>query len=95
MFVLADTTGANEELVTLAYKTKNGKLDWSAQYDGPGKGNDDPGDLAVLPDGSAVVITGGEAPDGSQLQDIVTIELRHVERRPSVGERVRRGFPRG
>ena len=47
------------DYATLAYSAGSGTLVWSRRYNGPGNGEDGAAAVAVSPDGSRVVVTGG------------------------------------
>jgi hypothetical protein len=74
VYVLAQGPGdgTGSDIVTIAYDAVSGGQDWAVRYNGPGNGDDYPSDLAVVPDGSAVVISGVQTPVGSSFFDIVT-----------------------
>jgi DNA-binding beta-propeller fold protein YncE len=51
--------GADQhDYVTIAYRTSDGSAAWTRIYDGPATGTDEPGRLALSPDGTKVFVTG-------------------------------------
>ncbi|MFI6821931.1 S8 family serine peptidase [Micromonospora sp. NPDC050187] len=76
LFVTGDSEGegTKADFVTLAYDTTTGKRSWVQRHNGLVNGVDAAWDLAVTPDGSRVVVTGGSADkqsggDGSVMVD--------------------------
>jgi hypothetical protein len=72
VYVLGQTprSGTGQDIVTISYNATTGVQAWAKFLDSPTHGDDFPGDLAVLPDSSAVVSTGGLW--GGTFYDLVT-----------------------
>lgn len=63
VFVTGASRGnsSSMDIATLAYAASTGATAWVKRYNGPGNGHDEGIDLAVVPDGSKVVVTGSSA----------------------------------
>jgi hypothetical protein len=58
-------SGTGSDFVTIAYAAATGADGWTNRYDGPASDNDSLTDLAVTPNGSSVVVTGGSRGTGT------------------------------
>ncbi|MEU6074189.1 S8 family serine peptidase [Micromonospora sp. NPDC047074] len=65
LFVTGNSTGegTGDDFTTIAYDTATGERSWVQRHNGLIDGADIAWDLAVTPDGSRVVVTGGSADD--------------------------------
>jgi hypothetical protein len=55
-------TPGHEDMIVLALDPTSGAQRWAVRWDGPAKGDDNAGDLAVAPDGSSVLVVGRTVP---------------------------------
>jgi len=58
-------SGTGSDFVTIAYAAGTGADGWTRRYDGPASDNDSMTGLAVTPNGSSVVVTGGSRGNGT------------------------------
>ena len=73
-------TGASQsqtqvDFATVAYRSTSGQELWVSRFDGATHGSDRPKDIAITPDGRAVVVTGFSGHEGQGL-DYATVSYR-------------------
>jgi hypothetical protein len=75
VFVTGESTGSatDWDFATVAYKASTGAKLWSARYDGPASGADNARSLALSPDGTKVIVTGGSYGGTSNGDDYATV----------------------
>jgi hypothetical protein len=77
VFVTGYSVGStgDEDYATLAYDASTGVKLWLRRYNGPGDGVDEARALDVIPDGSAVVVTGSST-GSTGLSDYATLAYK-------------------
>jgi hypothetical protein len=71
--------GTGIDIVLIAYDAVTGAQNWAVRYAGPGSGTDQPADLAVLADGSGVIVS------GIQQQRVGVFDIVNLSYAPSDG----------